>query len=136
MELGHNRNGYACLTFDFDGPSLWIQRGMTAPTPVSRGEFGAVAVPRLLRLLERRGIPATFFIPGHTMETYPDECRMIVDAGCEVALSGDATVWHGDSLLRAVGPRAGRSKLAAVATVRSSTVGGSVAAAACMTETR
>jgi peptidoglycan/xylan/chitin deacetylase (PgdA/CDA1 family) len=90
MELGHNPNGYACLTFDFDGPSLWMQRGMTAPTPISRGEFGAVAVPRLLRLLGRRGIAATFFIPGHTMETYPDECRMIVDAGCEVALHGYA----------------------------------------------
>jgi peptidoglycan/xylan/chitin deacetylase (PgdA/CDA1 family) len=88
--LADNPNGYACLTFDFDGPSLWMQRGMTAPTPISRGEFGAVAVPRLLRLLGRRGIPATFFIPGHTMETYPDECRMIVDAGCEIALHGYA----------------------------------------------
>lgn len=87
-ELGHNPNGYVCLSFDFDGPSLWMQRGMTTPTPISRGEFGAVAVPRILRLLGRRHIPATFFIPGHTIETYPDECKMIVDAGCEVALHG------------------------------------------------
>jgi peptidoglycan/xylan/chitin deacetylase (PgdA/CDA1 family) len=86
--LADNPNGYACLTFDFDGPSLWLQRGMTSPTPISRGEFGAVAVPRILRLLARRGIPSTFFVPGHTMETYPDVCRMVVDAGCEVALHG------------------------------------------------
>ena len=63
---------------------------MTTPTPISRGEFGAVAVPRILRLLERRGIPATFFIPGHTIETYPEECRLIVEHGHEVALHGYA----------------------------------------------
>src|SRR4051794_29116619 len=63
---------------------------MTTPTSVSRGEFGAVAVPRLLRLLGARGIPSTFFVPGHTIETYPDVCRMIVDAGCEGALHGYA----------------------------------------------
>lgn len=90
MDLARNDKGYVCLSFDFDGPSLWMQRRMTTPTPVSRGEFGAVAVPRILRLLERRGIPATFFIPGHTVDTYPDECRAVVDAGHEVALHGYA----------------------------------------------
>lgn len=85
-----NEKGYVCLSFDFDGPSLWMQRRMTSPTPVSRGEFGAVAVPRILRLLERRGIPSTFFIPGHTIETYPRQCAMVVDAGCEVGLHGYA----------------------------------------------
>jgi peptidoglycan/xylan/chitin deacetylase (PgdA/CDA1 family) len=89
-ELEQNPHGYVCLSFDFDGPSLWMQRGMTNPTPISRGEFGAVAVPRILRLLARRGITATFFVPGHTLETYPDACRMIVDAGAEVALHGYA----------------------------------------------
>lgn len=65
-------------------------RKMTTPAPISRGEFGAVAVPRILRLLERRSIPATFFIPGHTIETYPDVCRRVVDSGCEVGLHGYA----------------------------------------------
>lgn len=80
--------GHICLTFDFDGPSLWIMRRMTTATAVSRGEFGAVAVPRILKLLAERDIPSTFFIPGHTIETYPDVCRMVVDHGCEVALHG------------------------------------------------
>jgi peptidoglycan/xylan/chitin deacetylase (PgdA/CDA1 family) len=88
--LAENEAGYVCLSFDFDGPSLWMQRHMTTPTPVSRGEFGAVAVPRILKLLARRAIPATFFIPGHTIETYPDACRRVVDAGCEVGLHGYA----------------------------------------------
>src|SRR3954449_12378710 len=88
--LPDNAPGYVCLSFDFDGPSLWLQRRMVTPTPMSRGEFGAVAVPRILKLLARRDIPATFFIPGHTIETYPDVCRQVVDAGCEVALHGYA----------------------------------------------
>jgi peptidoglycan-N-acetylglucosamine deacetylase len=88
--LERNPAGYVCLSFDFDGPSLWMQRRQTSPTPMSRGEFGAVAVPRILRLLQRRAIPATFFIPGHTMETYPDVCRMVADAGHEVGLHGYA----------------------------------------------
>ncbi len=89
-ELANNRAGYVCVTFDFDGPSLWMQRRMTTATPISRGEFGAVAVPRILRLLERRGIPSTFFVPGHTIETYPDVCSTIAAAGCEIALHGYA----------------------------------------------
>lgn len=87
-DLAENPAGHVCLTFDFDGPSLWIQRGQTTPAPISRGEFGAVAVPRILKLLERRGLPSTFFVPGHTVDTYPDVCRMIVDAGCEIGLHG------------------------------------------------
>ncbi|MBT5757945.1 MAG: polysaccharide deacetylase [Acidimicrobiaceae bacterium] len=85
-----NTAGHACLSFDFDGPSLWMMRKMTTAAPISRGEFGAVAVPRILRLLAERSLPATFFIPGHTIETYPDVCRMVVDAGCEVGLHGYA----------------------------------------------
>lgn len=85
-----NSSGHACLSFDFDGPSLWMMRKMTTAAPISRGEFGAVAVPRILKLLADRSLPATFFIPGHTIETYPDTCRRIVDAGCEVGLHGYA----------------------------------------------
>ena len=51
LVLGDNPLGYVCLSFDFDGPSLWMQRRQISPTPISRGEFGAVAVPRILRLL-------------------------------------------------------------------------------------
>ncbi len=89
-ELPDNPAGHICLSFDFDGPSLWMQRRNTSPTPVSRGEFGAVAVPRILKLLDSRNIPSTFFIPGHTIETYPDVCRMVADAGCEIGLHGYA----------------------------------------------
>lgn len=82
--------GNVCLSFDFDAVSLWMSRDMLTPTPVSRGEFGAVAVPRILNLLADRDIVSTWFIPGHTVESYPEVCKEIVEAGHEVALHGYA----------------------------------------------
>lgn len=79
----------ACLTFDFDAMSGFIARGMTSPSPISRGEFGAdVAVPRLLALLERHRVPTSWYIPGHTLETYPDQCSRVFDAGHEIGHHG------------------------------------------------
>ena len=77
-----------CITFDFDAMSGWIARGMTSPTPISRGEFGAVAVPRLLALLKKYRVPSSWFIPGHTLETYPRESGLVADAGCEIGHHG------------------------------------------------
>ena len=79
-----------CLTFDFDALSLWIARGMLTPTPISQGEFGAVGAERILALLEAHAIPATWFIPGHTIETYPDLCARIHAAGHEIGHHGYA----------------------------------------------
>jgi peptidoglycan-N-acetylglucosamine deacetylase len=71
-----------CPTFDFDAISIWIgPMGATSPSMISRGEFGAVGVARILRLLAGRGIRATFFVTGHTAETYPDSVRAIVANG-------------------------------------------------------
>ena len=78
-----------CLTFDFDAMSGFIARGMTSPTPVSRGEFGAdVATPRLLALLKKYKIKTSWYIPGHTLETYPVRCREVFDAGHEIGHHG------------------------------------------------
>src|SRR5689334_21681211 len=78
----------ACLSFDFDAMSGLIARGLTTPTPVSRGEFGAIAVPRILKLLKQHDIPATFFIPGVVVETYPEVSRSIHEAGHEIGNHG------------------------------------------------
>lgn len=78
-----------CLTFDFDAISIWIgPYGATSPSMISRGEFGVVGVERILRLLARLQIPATFFIPGHTADTYPDTVRAIAAAGHEIGHHG------------------------------------------------
>ena len=78
-----------CLSFDFDALSLWIARGMTSPTPISRGEFGAVGAVRILELLERMGAPATWFVPGLTIETYPEICRRIHSKSLRVTTEPD-----------------------------------------------
>ena len=77
-----------CLTFDFDSISLWMALGHTSPTPISRGEFGVVGAKRILQLLGRHQIPGTWFVPGITIETYPDVCGDIHDQGHEIGHHG------------------------------------------------
>lgn len=79
----------ACLTFDLDAISGFISRGQTSPSWISRGEFGArVGAPRLLGLLGKYGIKATWFIPGHTIETFPEICEKVHAAGHEIGYHG------------------------------------------------
>jgi peptidoglycan-N-acetylglucosamine deacetylase len=78
-----------CLTFDFDAISGFIARGLTTPSWISRGEFGPrVGVPRLLEMLKRHDIRSTWFIPGHTIETYPRACEQVCAGGHEIAHHG------------------------------------------------
>jgi peptidoglycan/xylan/chitin deacetylase (PgdA/CDA1 family) len=77
-----------CLTFDFDAMSGFISRGQTSPTPISRGEFGVVGAGRILDLLGRYGIKSTWFVPGHTIETYPARAHDVFAAGHEIAHHG------------------------------------------------
>ena len=78
-----------CLTFDFDAISGFISRGQTTPGWISRGEFGPrVAAPRLLSLFRKYGIETSWYVPGHTIETFPDAVKRVVDAGHEIAHHG------------------------------------------------
>jgi len=79
-----------CLTFDFDALSIWLSTfKLTSPTPLSRGEYGArVGLPRVLALLARHRVPATFFVPAHTAASFPDAVRAIAGAGHEIAAHG------------------------------------------------
>ena len=80
-------NSTICLSFDFDAYSVWYSNGgLVTPNMLQRGEFGARhGVPRVLALLAAYRLPATFFIPGHTVESFPDETAQIIAAGHEVA---------------------------------------------------
>jgi peptidoglycan/xylan/chitin deacetylase (PgdA/CDA1 family) len=76
---------------DVDAVAGWLGSygGEDSPCDISRGMFaGEVAVPRLLKLFERNELRTTWFIPGHSMETFPDQTRMVVDAGHEVGAHG------------------------------------------------
>jgi peptidoglycan-N-acetylglucosamine deacetylase len=75
-----------CLTFDFDALSVWFGFDHVTPAMLQRGEYGArVGVPRLLQMLGREDIRATFFIPGHTVDSFPGACRAIIEGGHEIA---------------------------------------------------
>lgn len=75
-----------CLTFDFDALSVWLAYERVTPAMLWRGEYGArVGVPRVLALLEEHGLPATFFVPGHTVDSFPEETETVLEAGHEVA---------------------------------------------------
>jgi peptidoglycan/xylan/chitin deacetylase (PgdA/CDA1 family) len=59
------------------------------PTNISRGVFGATTgLSRLLALFARRSITATFFVPAHTLESFPSQLALVRDAGHELALHG------------------------------------------------
>src|ERR1700721_1369034 len=79
---------FVCLTFDLDNASAVIARDMTSPTMISRGDFGMVATERLLQLLHKHTIQSTWFIPGHTIETYPNSVKAVHAAGHEIANHG------------------------------------------------
>jgi peptidoglycan/xylan/chitin deacetylase (PgdA/CDA1 family) len=74
-----------CLSFDFDAISVWIGSMQSkSASAVSRGEFGVVGAIRLLEVLGRYGIRSTWFIPGHTIETFPAAAGAVVERGHEV----------------------------------------------------
>ncbi|MFN9155085.1 MAG: polysaccharide deacetylase family protein [bacterium] len=83
------RRHLVCLTFDFDAISGFIARGTPTPSAISRGEFGPrVSAPRLLKMLGQRGLPTTWFVPGHTAETFPDAVASVARAGHEIGHHG------------------------------------------------
>jgi peptidoglycan/xylan/chitin deacetylase (PgdA/CDA1 family) len=77
------------MTVDFDAHSNWLGSGMSSPTFMSRGEFGAeVGVTRVLETFRAHSVKATFFMPSHTVVTYPNRVREIMAEGHETATHG------------------------------------------------
>jgi peptidoglycan/xylan/chitin deacetylase (PgdA/CDA1 family) len=83
------RTAAACLTFDMDAESPILTADISAigrMTPMSHQAYGPlVGVPRILALLKRHDLTATFFIPGYSAHRYPAVVRAIADAGHEIA---------------------------------------------------
>lgn len=76
------------ITVDHDAISDSVRRGDT-PVKFSHAEFGPrVGAKRILALLAARGIPATWFVPGHTLTTFSDDTDAILDGGHELACHG------------------------------------------------
>ncbi|QDS71931.1 hypothetical protein FKW77_000683 [Venturia effusa] len=76
---------------DIDAVAGWLGSygGEDSTSDISRGLFaGTHGTTRVLKLFDKYKIKATWFIPGHTLETFPEECAAVRDAGHEIGLHG------------------------------------------------
>jgi len=76
---------------DVDAVAGWLGSygGEDSPADISRGLFaGEVGVPRLLKLFDGLGIKTTWFIPGHSIETFPREVEQVAAEGHEIGVHG------------------------------------------------
>jgi len=77
------------MSFDSDHETIPLREGETGPGKLAQGEYGSrVAVPRILAMLERFSVPASFFMPAVSALLHPDEARTYVAAGHELAVHG------------------------------------------------
>ncbi len=82
----------ASFCFDLDAESAvlaFAPEASSRMSVMSHQSYGPlIGVPRLLAMLGRHGVKATFFVPGYSAHRYPDIVRMIVDQGHEIAHHG------------------------------------------------
>ncbi len=75
------------LSFDADHETIPLRDGDESPMRISQGQYGArAAMPRILRLLEREGVPASFFYPAVSALLHAQEARAVADAGHEIGI--------------------------------------------------
>jgi peptidoglycan-N-acetylglucosamine deacetylase len=82
---------FCAIGVHVDAVAGWLGSygGEDSPCDITRGLFaGEVGAPRLLTLFSRAGIRTTWFIPGHTIETFPRQMAMAAEAGHEIGLHG------------------------------------------------
>jgi peptidoglycan/xylan/chitin deacetylase (PgdA/CDA1 family) len=67
------------LSFDVDNATATLSTGTLDYEVISRGEYGAVdGVPRILRLLDKHAVPASFFVPAVSAALHPDMLKQIL----------------------------------------------------------
>ena len=79
------------LSFDVDAELLWKVWLNTEPTLIasSQGLYGPqVGLPRILSMLQRQHINATFFVPGWVAMQHAELIRRVADEGHEIAHHG------------------------------------------------
>ncbi|MCY0850228.1 polysaccharide deacetylase family protein [Sulfuracidifex metallicus] len=82
---------YVSITIDVDAIAGWLGSygGEDSLCDLSRGEFaGKVGVIRLLNLFDDIEIKTTWFTPGHSIETFTNEMKKVVESGHEIGLHG------------------------------------------------
>ncbi len=70
------------VSFDVDNATASLATGDLISESISRGEYGAIdGVPRILRLLDKHQLPASFFIPAVSHLLHPDMIPSILESG-------------------------------------------------------
>ncbi|SEG41760.1 polysaccharide deacetylase family protein [Bosea lathyri] len=86
------KNGARCavaLSFDSDHETSDLREGGKSVGRLSWGQYGnRVGVPRILNLLAKEDVQATFFVPAVTALLHPDEQRRVIAEGHEIGLHG------------------------------------------------
>ena len=78
----NNARVAVCLSFDVDNESYLLARGGKSPTTLSAADFGAqTGLPRILELLDRHQVPASFFIPAVSAVIHPEMIPAILKRG-------------------------------------------------------
>jgi peptidoglycan-N-acetylglucosamine deacetylase len=78
----NNARVAVCLSFDVDNESYLLARGEKSPTTLSAADFGAqTGLPRILELLDRHQVPASFFIPAVSAVIHPEMIPAILKRG-------------------------------------------------------
>jgi len=90
--MGFWPEGYRCcvnISFDYDSNSALMWRAPLDVVAQSRGRFAPnVAISRILDMLDRQEIKATFFTPGWTVDQFTTSVEEIVSRGHELAAHG------------------------------------------------
>ncbi|WP_434286907.1 polysaccharide deacetylase family protein [Celeribacter sp. SCSIO 80788] len=76
---------------DVDAVAGWLGSygGEDSPDDISRGMFaGEVGSIRLLDLFDKLGVKTTWFIPGHSVETFPEQMKEVAKRGHEIGIHG------------------------------------------------
>ena len=79
------------LSFGVDNETVHgLRTGEVSIGPLSQGQYGSrVALPRVLRLLEEKDVPATFFFPAWSLKLAPEQADLIQAPGMhEIAVHG------------------------------------------------
>jgi peptidoglycan/xylan/chitin deacetylase (PgdA/CDA1 family) len=83
-------NGAVCavsLSFDADHETIPLRDADPSPMRISQGHYGArQGVPRIRALLQKEGIPATFFYPAVSAMVHADEVRGVAAEGHEIGI--------------------------------------------------
>jgi peptidoglycan-N-acetylglucosamine deacetylase len=77
------------LSFDSDHETNELRDGGQSIGRMSWGEYGSrKGVPRILDVLAKASVPATFFVPAVAALLHPDEQRRVIAEGHEIGLHG------------------------------------------------